>query len=483
MSAQNKQLQWIELTDFSPGLSTVGGDLLEPATAASQMDDCMVSPFGGFHAAMRAISHPITGIANSGSVFVKGLLIYGGIGVSGLEADRFLWLQDGTDLKVYRWDDGLPATSWLLIATIALSSGVVNSVVADTFVDSAADEYIMFNVFQSGGSDGVWSIKRSDGSVTRRVTFACTSVVVQDNIIIAANGHILRWSAAQSVSSWPTENNLPVGSSRRGSTITVMNAFAPSDLILGMDYAPWIVVQGDITQPLVRSMSDARIPQQIQRTPLTDGGIAFVGPNQGIFLTQDGNSFQDISTQIEQNFWGEGATSAPIGYSNNMLFVAAGAGLIWDERTKAWHNSTAIVTNTTHAAADRKSSEIMVSTKNGATMTMWTYKADLSNLAGSWTWKSVPLRSEDGRQIAIREVQVYVETFDSNSTLAVTVGDTTHSITITSASKQHLSYRFLDRGEILDIKLVGSAGTPADNQGPSVEVIRIGYTTGHLLLQ
>jgi hypothetical protein len=42
-------------------------------------------------------------------------------------------------------------------------------------------------------------------------------------------------------------------------------------------------------------------------------------------------------------------------------------------------------------------------------------------------------------------------------------------------------FLFNERAEVLDVQVVPSAGTPRSNEAPSIEAVRIGFTTGHIL--
>lgn len=477
----NKHLTWTDITDFTPGLFTTS-DWLIPPSGAQQMDDVIPEVGKGMRAGMRAITHSVAGIANPTTVVVAGVFIRGGIGPVAQNTDRYLWLRDGTNLKVYRWDETTAPVAWTLLTTIALGGTTLNSIVADTFVDSTGAEYVMFNVFQSAANDGCYSINRATGVVTNRLALPITCVVVQDDRIIAANGATLRWSDSQSVSSFPAPNNLPIQKSRQGAIIVAMNAFAPSDLLLGQGFAPWVLVQGDITNPTVRGMNNARFPGNIQRTPLTKGGVAFMGYSQGVFLTTDGNTFTDISTQLARSSWGP-APGAAIGYSEDILFACNGVGmLVWDERTQGWSRTSALGTLPAGAAGDPKSNEMFAVGFVGGTLVAYTFKTDLSNRAGTWTWKSANFHLPSGRQIEIREVQVYARNYDAGATITVTVNGTSHTVTPAAPSKQLHQFLFKERSEVLDVTITATAGSPSTIEAPSVEVVRIGTGLGHQLL-
>lgn len=100
---------------------------------------------------------------------------------------------------------------------------------------------------------------------------------------------------------------------------------------------------------------------------------------------------------------------------------------------------------------------------------------------GSFTWQSAPLRDPQGRQVEIREVQVYARSYDSNASVTITVNGTARTVSIPVPGRQQLDYLFSERGKTLDVTLVSTAGTPASNEAPTIEVVRIGWRSLHQL--
>jgi len=109
------------------------------------------------------------------------------------------------------------------------------------------------------------------------------------------------------------------------------------------------------------------------------------------------------------------------------------------------------------------------------------YEFDDTKRGGRYTWQSAPLRAPDGRQIEVREVQLYVRTYDANAQLAVSVGGVLKTITTPSVGRHQLSFRFRVRAEVLDVTVTSIAGIETTNEAPTVEAVRIGWQPGHLL--
>lgn len=472
--AGQKFLKWAELTDFKPGLWTQ--DVWNmPVTAARQMDNCLPDLSGGLRASMKSATVSVTGLPTGSGISVCGYFIRGGQGSSGTESDRFLVLKNGTNFQVWRMMAG--AASWSQCgANQAIGAGTgPNGVVFDTFTDSTGTVFVVFNIFQTAANDGVWTINLSTFAINNRLAGGATSVCVQDDRIIGAIGPTLRWSDSQSVSSFPAANNLPVQISRQNPNIVAMRATAPNDLLLGMQLAPWVLVRGDITNPVVTGMSDQHVPGGIQALPMSDLGLLFVAHKKGLYATGNGSSFKCLSEQL---------AVAEFTSANDVVvnedFIVTSKGPVLDNRTQSWHKLTDLDPGGAWALASSVLSDT-VSAANyiSNSPVIWDYLTDESSRASSYTWKGAPLRSDDGRQIRIREVQLYARSFSAAATIDVSVGGTTRTKTLAASSGQHLSYLFDEYDETLDVTITADSETSAE--APTIEVIRIGSAPGHQL--
>lgn len=471
----NDHLQWAEIKDFRPGLWTYGSSMHMPATAAQIMTDCYPMPAGGLRAALKPIAASVSGVS-TGETVTGYFTLPGALGV-----DRYLWTQAGTTVKLYRMNSGAGEVTWTLRKTHAANS--TGPVMADSFVDSTGATYVVYSMAGSGADAGVWSYTTSTNTVTQRLSGVGQVFVlcVQDDRIIVAVpftgtvfANTLRWSDSQSVSSFPAANNLPIQVSRSMvSSIQTMLPIAPSDLLLGFSGTPWVLVEGDITNPIVRAMSDARTTNGAQKGVYTPDGLAFKSA-ESVFVTTDGRTFVDLADQINITDIATGQMQ----YLNRIL--TAGNGLTFDFDTRSWYKLGDVPAgnfgwgNVTNR---------LLSIVNGTSTTSFTiqdYFTSGDSRKNTYTWKSAPLRAPDGRQVEIREVQVYAETLDTNATITVTVNGTAHTVTIAAASKQQMSFLYVERGEVLDVQIVPAAGSGA-NEAPRIEAVRIGTGTGHLL--
>lgn len=484
MAPPGRHLTWSEITDFSPGLFTVS-DWLIPANGSQTMTNCVPSVGGGLRAFVKPTSISTTGIANIAQEAVIGLFssyhsVRSGIGSS---FDYYLVTFNTTDFKtrVYRMDGTNGETTWTIKKTTAASAGSVppNPTLFDSFVDGAGAQHVVFNLLGATSSDGLWSIDWLNGTVTQRTAASQLGgpVAVQDDRIYAAYDHKLRFSDSQSFT-FSAANFIDLQASRLGGGIVSINAFAPSDLLIGTAFAPWILVQGDITDPIVRTMSDAHTPGAHQKVVFTEQGLAFIEPNTGVYLTGTGDQFTDISTQISPSAWG--GTGVDVGYGDlafapNYLF--APNGLVYDFRVRSWFRLSNVGW---HVAADKLNRTMILATQ-GVGFSLWRYNTNenISTRYDTYTWKSAPFRSTDGRQIEIREVQVICRTYDT-AQIAVTVNGTTRTVTGLAAGKHYVSIPFVERDDVLDVQVVPTAGS-ASVEAPSIECVRMGQGSGHLL--
>src|SRR5262249_16336077 len=113
----------------------------------------------------------------------------------------------------------------------------------------------------------------------------------------------------------------------------------PSDLFIIKQGAPFLNVQGDITQPTVQAMAEgisAGVSEQdVARTPQ---GIIFIGQTGGVYIT-DRVTIHNLSTQLNGlNQQSDVVAIGDLDYINEYLF--APNGYVYDFRTKSWFQQT-----------------------------------------------------------------------------------------------------------------------------------------------
>lgn len=469
----NSHLKWTEVTDFAPGLWTEATFNM-PAQALQQMDDAMPDLAGGIKAAMKGTAVSVTGLPTGSTITIKGFYTIGAQGASGSDLDRFIVLHNTSGNKVQLWELPDGTTTWVQRGSdIATGGNTPNAVVFDTFTDASSVPYLVFNIFQTAAQDGVWALNRNTNAVTRVLSGTVTAVAVQDDRVIAALGPTLRWTDSQSVTSWPAANNLPVQISQQGANIVLIRPNLPSDLLLGMQQAPWVSVQGGIDDPVVQQMSDAHVPGSIEPIALSDLGIIFTASRQGLYVTGDGSSFQSLSDQLDRSNF----LNPRQDFLANWIFH--GSGNVYDLRTKSWFKLSPVGGSAWHVSATRGSNEVDFATYSSNNPVIYSFKTDDTSLATTWTIKTAPLEDPDGRQIEIREVQVYLRAFNSAATATITVGGVSMGPFDLVSGGQQISWIGLARAEYLDITITVDSTTSAE--APRLERLRIGSQPGHLL--
>ena len=509
----NRHLEFAEIADFTPGYFSVG-EWLMPVNGSQEMKDCRPDPGGGLRAATKPTSFSTSGIPSTAKVV--GIYSRGGIalqsGAAGDDSDRYLAVYDSADnqVKIYRWNGTLTSvpTSWTLVIAhnTPAATATPNPVIFDTFVDSTGSYHTVWTLAHTARNTAFPTVNQGDGlfslqfsyqagqgnsaaddlappvtatrSVVQRVAGFCTGVAVQDDRIITAIGGrftTLYWSASQSITSWPAANFLVVQASRQGSVVMGITAFAPGDLLIATRFAAWTMVQGAITDPVVRTMSDSRPATHIQKMPFTTTGLAFVSQKVGIVVTGNGEKFLDISTQINPGLWVNAANNGDVGagevaYAGDFLY--APHGLIFDDRTQGWHRSSVLTGSGDHyhSWADLSYRQVFAAT-GGTSFGLYVFDVGEATRWNTYTWKSAPLRRPDNRRMRIREVQLVLKAYDAAS-VVVTVNGTSVSRTLTSG-RQTVSFMFDEIAEVLDVQVVPTAASSAV-EAPAIEAVRIG---------
>lgn len=501
----NRNLDFAEVQDFTPGYFSVG-DWLMPPNGSQEMLDCRPDPGGGLRAAVKPTAFSSAGLA-SGKV--AGIFTHSmGTQTPGTVAsDRYVAIATSTQTKVYRWNDttSVAPTVWTLIGTYDGSNGA--AVAFDTFVDASGFTHVLWSIGQATATtdNGLYSLQFSyqagqgvsaidnlgitaTRSVAHRyVDFVSTLAVQDDRIMLGTGGigaYTIAYSDSQSVSSFPAPNTLKVQASRDGNGICSITPYAPSDLLIGTAFSAWTLVQGDITDSVVRTMSNEKTMGFPQRTPQTPAGLAFIAHRAGVYGTSGGDSFTALSDQIHPNTWAESSLNGAIGpgtvcFGENIL--VAPHGLFYDFRTHGWHRSSVLTgaNDHFHSHYDTFTRQYFVAT-GSTTPSFYLFDAYETPRWNTYTWKGAPLHRPDGRQVEVREVQVYAKAYDASATVAVTVNGTTKTVTFAAAGRQQLNFLFSERAEVLDVQIVSTAAS-SSIEAPSIEVVRIGSQSRHTL--
>lgn len=502
----NTHLQVLEITDFSPGLWE-NADWLMPASGAQEMIDCYPQPGGGLRAFFKATSLSVSGVADITKERVIG--VYSASGSAGVDRYLMTYVFDsgagsGTKARPKLYRMNVSESTW---TQIFVNSGTTQFNFASSdnnsplragfrrFRLSDGTAYVMLVAryvgTQDGAGAGLYRLNQADSSSAQKAvdTRLLNNTVrpwgaialhqARVIVVLSPDSERLCWTDVAAITS-AAANFLDVEPSQDLVDISAMHPLEPSDLLILKEGSPHVVIQGDITSPTVQSMSEGINPggsgiQDLGRTP---DGMAFINADGYIYLT-NGYTFDNISQQLNGFTLDTLAPSVHLGDLNFVnQFLFGPQGYVYDAATKSWFKQTQI-TGGFHYI-DRYNRKLWGNSGNSTSFTLSELKPypGQSRLS-TYSWKSAPLRSPDGRQLEIREVEVVAKPYDASATIAVTVNGTTVTKTLDgSSTKQDRSFLFKQRAEVLDVRVVATAGSAA-NEAPSIETVRIYTRSGH----
>jgi len=506
-------LQPLQIKDFAPGLWT-RGDWLLPPTAAQTMQDCFPQPGGGLRAWFKPTAISVSGIADITKERIIGLHARGGVGArAGTptdSTDRYLctYMYDSSAgagnkarPKLYRMDGTNSETTWTQIyatsgtTQFAFATNDSNAPAQSRFryfqlsSGSPNDQYVLMALNYVGSDNGLWRMNYNDLSTAQKAIEIDPSTprsgamcIHQARVMIATGTSSPRlwWSNAGTVT-FASTSYLDIEPSQDLNVLNMLFPQPPSDLLVAKEGAPWVVIQGDITDPIVRQMGGGghtSAASNIQDGCVTDQGIAFIDSKGDIYLT-DGVEFRSISKQLSGFSNASGVVSlGSLTFMNHFLF--APGGKVYDFDSQSWFTQTGITGNFHNA--ERYGSQVWggVGTSTNFTLNS-VVPYEVTDRVNTYTWKSAPLHEESGRQLEIREVEIVCKSYDTSATIAVTIGGTTVSKTLAASTKQKVSFYFVKRAEVLDVQVVSTAGN-ASNEAPSIEAITVWTRPGHSTL-
>lgn len=498
MPAQQSHLRWIEIRDFAPGLWEKA-DWLMPPTAAQTLTDAYPQQGGGLRAFFKPTALSTTGIVDPTKERVIGLTAR----LVENESDRFLmtaWYDPaaGSGLKskarLYRMNEAASETTWTQVfktsGTTEFASSDTETVLKGsfrTFTLADGTRRVVF-VLRTTNDSGLYRLNVADSSATIKAIKIDTSAsgnaspddaltIHQARIMVAHDGRLM-WSDP-GTETFAAPNFLLVNPNVAAPIIRIMEGAEPSDLLILQQGPGPSIVQGDITDPVVQIMSTG-----LRFGATGDAGHSplglLVNSTDGYLYLTDGRTFENLSSQLE-------AHERPANIISNGdavfmdEFIFKAGGYVYDTRTKSWFKQSGLqgmFLDTTLVPGAVWGT--VAATGNSFSLAQVTPKNNSSRVS-TYTWKSAPLRSDDGRRLMVREVEIYAKPYDSSATIAVTVGGVTRTKTLDGSSTRQ-SLRFLfpqTEAEVLDVQVVSTAGS-ASNEAPSIESLRIGLGIGHL---
>lgn len=507
----NQHLTWVEIKDFTPGLYT-NSDWLMPANASQQLVDAFPQVGGGLRAFFKGSPYTVSGIGTPSLERVIGLHARGSVNFRvpiGTGADRYLstyyFNAAGSagskgKVKMYRLDESNGDTVWTELTkvgggTLAFSSVDSNSPDKTSFrffrqlAGSPNDQWIIAVIRYTGGDGGIYRLNYEDSPnhlvlikmLNGTLQNAGSMAIHQARLLVAGSTDITQgniyFSVPGDAATSETTGFLEVDPSQDLPGIMALTPSPPSDLFVLREGAAPVLVQGDLENETSQVMGAGISGNVLQDMAKMPEGYAFISPDGYIYIT-DGVTFTPISQQLG-GIHGSSADTRGVGDLNFIEeFLFAPRGLVYHMPTKAWFTQTQMAGEFHNV--DLSTRKIWGPVGLGVNFTLAELNPvplSTASRVSEWTWQSAPLASADGRRIGMREVQLYVRSYDANATVAVTVNGVTNTQMCTSTGKQLLSFLFQTRNSVLDVTVVSTAGNAA-NEAPSLERARLGFEPG-----
>lgn len=488
----NAHLTFTEITDFAPGLITAS-DWLMPANGSQTMTGCHPAVGGGLNACFRGVPIDLKLSASTtipSTYRVIGLFARGGLDpvvgpATGVEKpDYYMAAYDPTERRVYIYRLLRDQSYWELVKQHAQllfdqyqASVDINPVLFDSYTETTTGlSHVIWTTDAAGpNEDGLWSVGvfTGDGPVWRKAYSRLSALAVQDTYIILAYGSTIVW--ADKFDGWSLAQSITLQASRQGTRIRSITPLPPGDLLIGTHFAPWMLLQGGLSDPYLRQMSGARALLWSQQPATTTQGMAFISPAVGVVLTSNGEGFVDVSTQLDPATWasnnaegvGGGGVAAFAGH-----FLIAPGGHVWDQRTKSWFRTNELSGAAGHFQSTTDMAAQTCLTATNDPLALYLYGAVDSHPTSTYTWKSAPMRAPGGRRLRIREVQLVCRAYTTGDNFTITVNGTQRASGALTTGRQIVSFLFNESDEVLDIQVVANAA--GVGEAPSIEAVRVG---------
>ena len=503
----NRHQDPIEIKDFTAGLWE-GSDWLMPPQAFQEMTNCHPEVGGGLRAFHKASAISNTGLVDPTNERVIGLFARGvqHRTSDGMSTDRYLltYHTGGAGAyrpRLYRMDGSNSETTWTQIYKTS-GTTLFNAAVSDGnsplrasfayFRTSAGVDYVIMTVDYFGtqpGGTGMYQLAYADLSSSQKavevtsaasgLTYPSGALAIHQARVVAGSGNdgAIVWSDPGTLT-FTSDNYLFVERSQLMPKVFGLVPQPPSALVVVKEGAPFVAIHGDIEAPtvyeLARGVTLSGTGYQIPG--VTPDGMTVISSDGHVYLT-GGESLVDISESINDlGGVGDAVAVGDTNYAGNFLFAPRGYVRHWP--TGAWFKQTQMAGYFHNV--DRLTNDIWGPVAGGTSPSFVTMSTDASaSRTNTFSVKTAPLRTQDGRRLEIREVEVVCKAYDTSAVIAITVGGVTRTITMAATGTQKVSGQFIAAGEVLDVRVVSTAGNAA-NEAPSIEVIRVWPRSGHL---
>jgi hypothetical protein len=505
----NSRLQWFDIDDFTAGIwdtDAATNRFAAPPNAFRKMDDYQPMKGGGCAPFVSpttiSMSGGPAGTEVCTGIFARGGLVrptgVGGTGVEGI--DLLMVTIDTVDFKfrVWRRDGTVAAPAWSLRHTTIANTDAVTMVTDFAyFLDSAGAEWYLFTVYGSSlqaiykmqVSSAVASNTGVDGAVTQINNNMGGPLAVSQARILVGDGRTskLYYGSVGLTTGLSTSTYLNVAPQQAENSIAIISAIEPSDLLIGKEGAPWVTITGDITNTAtaVREMGDEHHQRQDkQQTARVPGGVAFIEGSGRAFVT-DGRNFNDISGQRKPFSAGPGHLIGPghMAFLNSLMFAPTprtGYMRVYDFDTGAWFDVSQI--QGVFAWADPHDGFMWCAEHLTTTIKYYDVFSGSPVLTG--VLQTVPFADKNGRNVDIREVQLFVDNHGTTE-YKVELLDATDATVVTRykvlVGNRHdvLSFKFpYSKSDYLSVRITPTSTT----QAPTIERLRIGFAYNNLVV-
>ena len=499
----NDHLQWVEIKDFSGGLWT-RDSFLVPPNAAQEMHDCHPVPGGGLRAFYRqqpfsSTSAPTNVGLDPANEIYLGVFCNPSSGINSTN-DHYIMAWNTTTRvpKLYHsaygdWTNikNFAAT----VATPTLSKSFFTQYVSGTTRKTAFSLNTGPTASPGSVDDGIWLVTGSGAPVKMTVpgVGGRGPIAAHQNRLVILSDEGMRWTDP-GTETFGAANLLVVEPQTRRPTDVSMTSYAPSELLIGKEAGPFVLVQGDLSDPIVRAMDESIVLGLGGMMGKTPQGLAVMAERDAFYLTSPGGGTSNISPQLSPDTLKMPVVSSAYNpkwlgdclYVQGWLFTPSAVSDM-----HAWFSAGHTPGNTdmAHMMFDRSptaggidgAGRAFYVNGNGGSSAGGYFEIDDTKRSGTFSYKTAPFRDPDGRQVELREIQVYARTYDASASVAITIGSTTRTVVFASAGRHQGTFLFREPAEVHDVRLVSTAGTATTNEAPTVEALRLGWQPRHML--
>lgn len=492
--------------DFSPGLYNAN-DWLMPANGWQAMTDCYPQVGGGLRAFYKASTFPVTGIVHPADERLIGAGGYSSLlarDLGSVTFDRYIVTYDvhtgGAFVpRVYRMDGTNHEATWSVLTRstdgLPLASTAGNTPAKASFrifTQTNGDLHMLVVIRYAGSNNGLWRILQTDLSSTAAIlhdlnaalgdTFGVKNGSIgihQAKVVIGTGNGEIFWSDNGADGSWSAANFNKLDPNKDGARVRGLVGAEPSDLIAFREGAGFVIVQGDITNnPAVQVQQKGITTPDFFFDPCeTPMGIAFISGDGFMYLT-DGRNNQNISTQLTPFTQSADFTD----YGDTVFgdeFIFGPRGRCYHVPTKSWFIQTQLAGS---IKAYDTGNIVWGNVADGTSFSLATLSPQNDSArVSTFSAKSAPIHGSDGRQVDVRQVDVYAKNYVAGSSITVTVAGEAHTKYLRTVGAQTVRFLFHNkRSQNLDVTFSSNANDGV-SEAPSFDSCQYWTRAGHLL--